>query len=157
MQIVRFVEKASIMKTSEKQEIPYTISEEVPQHLNESEVLYWIQSKNINWNYLGAIKQLSSFNDETISEWLNISVRTFRSYKESTEKISNNLKEQVLLLVSLLKHGNAVFGSKQEFGKWLSTPNFFFDNHMPANYLTSITGIRFIEDRLTALEFGDNI
>lgn len=136
---------------------PYSIIEEVPQYLNEADVLFWIQTKNINWNYLGAIKQLCTFNDDTISEWLNISVRTFRSYKESTEKISNNLKEQVLLLASLFKHGNSVFGSKQEFGRWLTTPNFFFDNQIPANFLNSITGIRFIEDRITAIEFGDNI
>lgn len=144
---------------SSKQPFPkaYSITEEVPQYLNEADVLYWIQSKNINWNYLGAIKQLCNFNDDSISEWLNISVRTFRSYKESTDKISNNLKEQVLLLVSLFKHGNAVFGSKLEFGNWLTSPNFFFDNQIPANFLNSITGIRFIEDRITAIEFGDNI
>lgn len=145
------------MRSQQSSPKAYSISEEVPQYLNEADVLYWIQSKNINWNYLGAIKQLCNFNDDSISEWLNISVRTFRSYKESTEKISNNLKEQVLLLVSLFKHGNAVFGSKQEFGNWLISPNFFFDNQMPANFLNSITGIRFIEDRVTAIEFGDNI
>jgi uncharacterized protein (DUF2384 family) len=145
------------MRSQQPSPKAYSISEEVPQYLNEADVLYWIQSKNINWNYLGAIKQLCNFNDDSISEWLNISVRTFRSYKESTEKISNNLKEQVLLLVSLFKHGNAVFGSKQEFGNWLISPNFFFDNQMPANFLNSITGIRYIEDRITAIEFGDNI
>jgi putative toxin-antitoxin system antitoxin component (TIGR02293 family) len=146
-----------MMNAKENSPQPYTITEEVPQYLNEADVLYWIQTKNINWNYLGAIKQLSNFNDDVISEWLNISVRTFRSYKESTEKISNNLKEQVLLLVALFKHGNSVFGSKQDFGKWLISPNFIFDNQAPVNFLNSITGIRFVEDRITAIEFGDNI
>lgn len=145
------------MKSTPALPKPYPTFEEVPSYLNEAELLYWINTKNINWNYLGLIKSLSNFNDDTISEWLNISVRTFRAYKRSSDKISNNLKEHVLLLISLMKHGNAVLGSKQDFALWLSSPNFFFDNQAPVTYLSSITGIRFVEDRLTALEFGDNI
>ena len=35
--------------------------------------------------------------------------------------------------------------------------NPFLDYSKPIDYLNTITGIRFINDRLTAIEYGDNV
>jgi uncharacterized protein (DUF2384 family) len=63
----------------------------------------------------------------------------------------------MLLLTALYKHGSSVFESTQNFNKWLKTANLFFDNQEPITFLDTITGIRFVDDRLTALEYGDNV
>ena len=131
--------------------------DEVPSQINDSQVLYLLKTKDVNWSYVDSLKSLIDYSDDVISEWLNISVRTFRSYKQPENKVKDNIKEHVLLLISVLKHGALVLGSKKELKKWLSTKNFHFDNSEPVNYLTTISGIRFIDERLTAIEYGDNV
>lgn len=129
----------------------------VPDRISESEILYMLQNKEINWEYLDTIKAYTDLTDETISLWLNISVRSFRSYRQPNLRLKENLKEQVIYLLSLIKHGIDVFGSKDRFNQWLTAKNFLFDGKAPVNFLSTVTGIRFIDDRLTAIEYGDNV
>ena len=130
---------------------------QIPGRMSDSDVLYWLNSKEINWSYMKMFKDYSSRRDEIISKWLNISVRTLRNYQKPEMKLKKNIKEQLLLLISLYKHGNEVFGSSEDFNKWLNSENFYFDGEAPVTFLNTITGIRFTEDRLTAMEYGDNV
>jgi uncharacterized protein (DUF2384 family) len=129
----------------------------IPGHINDGEILYLLHNTDINWKYINAIKTLTDFNDEVLSAWLNISVKTFREYKKPKSTFKENVKEQVLLLLSLIKHGNEIFGSVKEFDRWLHRENFYFNNKRPASFMNTITGINFIDDRLTAMEYGDNL
>lgn len=130
---------------------------EVPGHINDSEILYFLYTKDINWQHVNAIKTLTDFNDAVISDWLNVSVKTFREYKKPQNTFKENVKEQVLLLLSLIKHGIDVFGSVEAFDHWLNRKNFFFDNKTPNSFLNTVTGVKFVDDRLTAMEYGDNV
>lgn len=130
---------------------------DVPAHINDSEILSLLYSREVNWQHVNAIKTLTEFNDTIISDWLNVSVKTFREYKKPPTTFKENVKEQVLLLLALIKHGIAVFGSVKEFDQWLKRANFYFDNKNPNAYLNTVTGIRFVDDRLTAMEYGDNV
>ena len=130
---------------------------DVPGHINDSEILSFLYTREVNWQHVKAIKTLTDFNDTIISDWLNVSVKTFREYKKPPTTFKENVKEQVLLLLALIKHGIAVFGSVNEFDQWLNRSNFYFDNKSPNAYLNTVTGIRFVDDRLTAMEYGDNV
>lgn len=130
---------------------------DVPSHINDSEILSLLYSREVNWQHVNAIKTLTDFNDAIISDWLNVSVKTFRGYKKPPTTFKENVKEQVLLLLALIKHGIQVFDSVKEFDQWLNRSNFYFDNKSPNAYLNTITGIKFVDDRLTALEHGDNV
>ena len=57
----------------------------------------------------------------------------------------------------LLKHGIEVLGTEKDFLKWLNTINFFFDKKAPAEFMNTSEGIKFIDDRLTGIEYGDNV
>ncbi|MFT4025162.1 MAG: MbcA/ParS/Xre antitoxin family protein [Flavihumibacter sp.] len=135
----------------------FDVLDQVPSVVNDSEVLQLLYSADINWKFVDAIKTVTSFTDEVLSEWLNVNVKTFREYKKPKTVVKENVKEQVLLLLSLFKHGNRVFGSATAFDSWLSTENFYLDNKKPAAFLNTTTGVRFIDDRLTAMEYGDNV
>lgn len=130
---------------------------EIPGQINDSEILHFLYTEDINWKHVDAIKQLTGFTDDVLSDWLNISVRTFREYRKPESSFKENVKEQVLLLLALMKHGVKVFGSIKAFDQWLNTGNFFFDNKPPTTFLNTVTGIRFVDDRLTAMEYGDNV
>ncbi|UFH57812.1 antitoxin Xre/MbcA/ParS toxin-binding domain-containing protein [Spirosoma sp. KNUC1025] len=130
---------------------------DVPGHINDSEILSLLYTREVNWQHVNAIKTLTEFNDAVILDWLNVSVKTFREYKKPPTTFKENVKEQVLLLLALIKHGIQVFGSVKEFDQWLNRSNFYFDNKSPNAYLNTITGIKFVDDRLTALDYGDNV
>lgn len=129
----------------------------IPERISDSEVLHMLKSKNINGEYISYVKEFSKIKDELLSGWLNVNVKTFRIYKKQDTELKENLQEQVILLISLYKHGLEVFGEVEDFNKWLDTENYFLENSKPINYLKTVTGIRFIDDRLTAIEYGDNV
>jgi uncharacterized protein (DUF2384 family) len=133
------------------------IFESVPPHINDGEILHLLRTTDINWKYVSTIKTHTTFNDDVISDWLNISVKTFREYKKPEGNFKENVKEQVLLLLSLIKHGEEIFGTIRDFNTWLKQENFYFDNRLPESFLNTITGIKFIDNRLTAMEYGDNV
>ena len=132
-------------------------SPEVPHQLSESEVLYWLRNKKIDYSYLNLLKASSMMPDEVLAGWLNISVKTLRNYRNPKNKIRDNIKEQILLLIAIYRHGNDVFGDEARFNQWLNTENFFFDKSAPATLFNTISGIRFVDNRLSAMEHGDNI
>lgn len=131
--------------------------EQLPNEVNEAEILPLLYDGNINWRHVAAIKRLTGFQDEVLSDWLNISVKTFREYKKPRSVFKQNVKEQVLMLLALMKHGALIFGSIKQFEVWLNQPNFLLDGRTPASFLNTVSGIRFIDDRLRAMEFGDNV
>jgi uncharacterized protein (DUF2384 family) len=147
--------KALEMKQAGKE---YTNSyAEVPAILSDSDILTILQTRDVNWQYVKTIKSLTNINDDVLSEWLNISVKTFRTYRQPKNKFKESLKEHIILLLSLFNHGIAVFGTHIEFDLWLKTSNFYLDNRRPDTFLNTVSGIRFVDDRLTAMEFGDNV
>ena len=46
---------------------------------------------------------------------------------------------------------------KKQFETWLTLQNPLLDNRAPADFLNTISGIQFIDSRLTAMEFGENV
>jgi len=129
----------------------------IPNSMNDADILHHLQGDAVNWEYVQTLKESTQFKDEVLSGWLNVSVKTFRSYKKPDQEININIKEHVLLLLSLVQHGKKIFLSMEKFGDWLNAENFYFNKKAPIDYLKTITGIRFIDDRLTAMEYGDNV
>lgn len=136
---------------------PDTILKEVPEAIHDSDILAFLNNKEITWRHLGAIKRLTASSDDEISDWLNLSARTLREYKKEGSVLKGYIKEHVLILLSFVKHGVVVFGSAKALDHWLKTHNFYFDNRKPEYFLNTITGIKFLNDRLTAMEHGDNV
>ena len=128
----------------------------VPINIRATDVLTLIKNKSINFLYINLLKDLTTFSDDIISGWLNINVKTYRSYKKKNSTIKVDIQEHTVLLVALIKHGIEVFGSKDNFSNWLGEVNFHFDQKKPIEYLNTISGIKFVDDRLAGIEYGDN-
>lgn len=128
----------------------------ISSRLNTMEILNLIDSGSINSSYLQKLKSLSKVSDKIISNWLNINVKTFRAHKNSNLAIKEDIQEHIIILISLIKHGIDVFGDIENFNKWLETENFHFGGKAPTDYLNTISGIKFTDDRLVGMEYGDN-
>ncbi|RFC55063.1 antitoxin Xre/MbcA/ParS toxin-binding domain-containing protein [Brumimicrobium aurantiacum] len=140
------------MKNKEQQ---YKI-EDTPSTVSDVEMIYYMNTVNIATKEFQFLKKLAQKTDKIISDWFNISEKTYQNYKSLKTDITLPFKEKFLLIVALYKKGEIVFGSKEAFNSWLDTPNFHFNNEAPVDFFKTISGIRYIEDRLTGIEYGDN-
>ena len=140
-----------------QQKKTYEHEEDIPAYVSEPEMLYAVRKNSVTTEYLSRLKDISGLKDERLSTSLNLSIKTFRNYKVKLSTMKPHLQEHVLALISLYKHGISVFGNQKQFNEWLTKPNHFFDNDQPINFFTTISGIRYVDDRLTAIEYGDNV
>ncbi|WP_281225445.1 MbcA/ParS/Xre antitoxin family protein [Flavobacterium aquiphilum] len=130
---------------------------DIPEIGDLTKIFFYVKNHNVNFQYLNLLKELTNLKDDIISNWLNINTRTFRNYKKSDVVLKDNTKEHIVLLISLYKHGIEVFDSIENFDKWLITENFLLDKKAPMDFLDTVSGLKFIDDRLTAIEYGDNV
>ena len=107
----------------QKKKKPFDPLEDFPTSLSDSEVLYWLRTREVDIDFLKRLKDCSASTDDIIAGWLNISVRTLRNYRNPAYRIRENIKEQALLLMALFVHGNDVFGNAAQFNEWLNTEN----------------------------------
>ncbi|CAN5439861.1 hypothetical protein BH10BAC5_BH10BAC5_27590 [soil metagenome] len=135
---------------------PYT-SRIIPEDININKMLIILQTKKIDYKYLSDLKKLTNFNDEDISELLDITVKTYRSYRNPNAEFKDYLKERILMLSTLFKHGTEVFGTTEKFKEWLNSENFFYGGKAPGSLLNTFSGLKFIDDSLTGIEYGDNV
>ena len=108
--------------------------------------------------YFDSLKVYTQANDKEISNWLGLSERTYGTYKRARSvEFKPQLQEHILMILALLKHGKEVFGTFEQFKLWLDAKNIFFDKKAPIEFLTTASGLKFVDDRLTAMEYGDNV
>lgn len=138
---------------------PYrSITEELELPMvNDAAAIYLRVTEKSPRNYLKIFDELIGLSDIVVSNWLNITTRTLRNYRKSKEiELKDTTKEHIITILALYNHGIEVFDSKADFEKWLSTKNMLLDNKAPLEFLDTISGIKLIDNRLTAMEFGEN-
>ncbi|MCC4213836.1 antitoxin Xre/MbcA/ParS toxin-binding domain-containing protein [Leeuwenhoekiella parthenopeia] len=135
----------------------YTEFDKTPLALNEAAVIYYLEHTVVDVATLDKLREMAHFNEAEIAEWLNVNVKTLRNYKSNHTVIKDHVQEKIVLLIALFNHGKAVFGSFEAFSDWLKKPNFFFDKKAPSSFLNTYSGTKFIDNRLTGMEFGDNV
>ncbi len=134
------------------------IMDEIPSIHDYSKFYFYLNENKPNIDYISVLDSLFGLNDNILSAWLNISTKTLRTYKTKSDVVlKDNLKEHIVSIISLYKHGIEVFGDKENFEKWLTSENMLLDNKAPIDFLDMISVIRFIDGRLIAMEFGENV
>lgn len=140
------------MKAEEREKL-----KAIPSKIDTSKVLQLVESSALqNLVYFGLLKSITNEDDKKLSDWLNISEKTFRSHKTIEKAAKPPLIEHAIMLIALFKHGVEIFGNSEQFKKWLKTDNYYFDREAPVKFIYTSSGMKFIDDRLTAIEYGDN-
>lgn len=134
----------------------YKSIEEVPYLRDFSRLYAYILKEEPAQRYITLFDSVTDLNTEDVAGWLNITPKTYRSYRKHPESaLKGSLKEHMIVILSLYRHGMDVFGSRELFEKWLTTPNVLLDKKAPRQFLDTISGVRFIDNRLTALEYRE--
>ncbi len=129
----------------------------IPMELESSWVVNFLEKNKFTSGHVRVLRAKANTSDKILSSMLNLAPKTFVSYTKDVSKTKVDTKEHVLMLISLLKHGSEVFGSEENFSNWLDSKNVFLDNRKPIEFLNTISGIRMVDDRLVAIEYGDNV
>jgi putative toxin-antitoxin system antitoxin component (TIGR02293 family) len=98
---------------------------------------------------------ISRFSAALVEQLLNKTIKTFTKYKEKDTLLDATVSEKLLKLFALYDKGAAVFGSIEEFNKWLAEPAFGLGNQVPQDLLDTISGIELVGEELTRIEYGD--
>lgn len=136
----------------------YRIIDNIPVVNDVSGVYLYTTHSQLDYHFISILDRLVGIGDVILSQWLNITPKTLRNYKNKKDLIlKENIKEHIVLILSLYKHGGDVFGDVRDFEKWLTSKNLFLDNIPPSEFLNTSSGIQLIDNRLTAIEFGENV
>jgi putative toxin-antitoxin system antitoxin component (TIGR02293 family) len=92
---------------------------------------------------------------QTIESILYVTLKTLTNYKQRKTNLDASMSEKVLSIFALYKKGITVFGSVDEFNKWMAVPAFGLGQQRPNDLLDTITGINLISEELTRIEYGD--
>jgi putative toxin-antitoxin system antitoxin component (TIGR02293 family) len=98
---------------------------------------------------------LFSFGKQTMESIFLMSYKTISNYQQQHKKLDVIASEKVLAMMALYKKGLEIFGSQEEFNKWLSEPAFGLGKQIPIQFLSTMTGIGLIDEELTRIEYGD--
>lgn len=135
-----------------------SIIDEIPSVSDFSNIYFYTINSDLDTEYISILERIIGLNDKVLSKWLNITPRTFRNYKNNPQLVlKDNIKEHIILILSLYKHGLEVFENVENFEIWLAKKNHLLDNRAPIDFLETISGIKFIDNRLTAMEYGENV
>lgn len=133
------------------------IIKEIPSLNDFSKIYFYTIKTELDKDFIELLDKIIGLNDTILSNWLNITPRTFRNYKKKDDIVlKGNIKEHIISILSLYKHGIDVFGNTENFENWLAVKNYLLDNKAPVEFLDTISGIKFIDNRLTAIEYGEN-
>jgi putative toxin-antitoxin system antitoxin component (TIGR02293 family) len=98
---------------------------------------------------------ISQFSNQLIEQLLKKTLKTFTNYKDQNTLLDSAISEKLLKLFALYDKGVSVFGSIEEFNKWMAEPAFGLGNQIPRSLLDTITGIDLVGEELTRIEYGD--
>ncbi len=73
-----------------------------------------------------------------------------------TKNESDKLKKYFSLYTKVYKHGVKIFGSQKLFNKWLKSKNHFVNEKPHIKKMLTLKGLKFIDDKLTGMQYGDN-
>ncbi len=98
---------------------------------------------------------VSQFSNPIVEQLLKKTVKTFTNYRENNTLLDAAISEKLLKLFALYDQGIHVFGTIEEFNKWMEEPAFGLGGQVPRSLLDTITGIHLVGDELTRIAYGD--
>src|ERR1041385_1039225 len=66
---------------------------------------------------------------------LDITIKTLRNYKQRKVNLNPVISEKILSIFALYKKGISIFGSVEEFNKWMSEPAYGLGRQRPNDLL----------------------
>lgn len=95
-----------------------------------------------------------NFSKQELAQLLHISNRTLERIHKDKKRLSTPQTERILEVSILFEKGWDFFGDKESFRRWLSIPNYAFENQTPLSMLDTKYGIDSVEMLLDRMAHG---
>jgi putative toxin-antitoxin system antitoxin component (TIGR02293 family) len=99
------------------------------------------------------LMQVADITLEEMASIIHSSDRTLRRYGPQ-QKLSQEQSERMVEMARLYSRGQEVFGTMEEFRKWMDSVLLPFGNKKPKEFLDTSLGIGMIMDELGRIEHG---
>jgi putative toxin-antitoxin system antitoxin component (TIGR02293 family) len=98
---------------------------------------------------------LSGFTQDEFQETFKTTVKTIQNHVTRELTLDAALSEKLLKSFALFDKGIELFGTADNFHRWLNSPAYGLGNQLPFDLMDTITGIKLITEELLRIEFGD--
>jgi putative toxin-antitoxin system antitoxin component (TIGR02293 family) len=124
--------------------------------LDNKDVFMLIKStrEGVDYDTFDKLSDRFPLNNSDWSKILNVSDRTMQRYKREKKRFDSIHSERLLLIMLLFKKGVEVFGSTDNFIKWVNSENMSLGGVKPMNMLDNSFGVNMIKDELVRIEHG---
>jgi putative toxin-antitoxin system antitoxin component (TIGR02293 family) len=97
---------------------------------------------------------LSGFTQNEFQETFKTTVKTIQNHVTRELTLDSVLSEKLLKSFELFDKGVEIFGTADNFHRWLNKPAFGLGYQVPITLMDTITGIKLIMEELLRIEFG---
>jgi uncharacterized protein (DUF2384 family) len=119
------------------------------------DLLYSKEDDNLIYPMFRSLSELTKLPVKTLAELVfEITPKTFNNYRLKGNNVPMRIRELSVKLVELYSKGNRLFGSVDNFNKWLQKESYGLGGLKPINLINSVTGIETIDDELTCIQYG---
>lgn len=112
-----------------------------------------ISKKGVTKDSLIYFGNTFGYTTEKLADMLPVTLRTIQRYSNK-HKFNAIVSEHIIQLVLLMVKGTEVFGSRDNFKRWFSTPNIALGGVMPSELVNLKTGTQMVMDELGRIEHG---
>jgi putative toxin-antitoxin system antitoxin component (TIGR02293 family) len=100
-----------------------------------------------------SLRRQTGLDVKTASAVLSLTPRTIQRFGKK-EKFRKPASEKLLRLADLYARGYSLFGTKEKFQEWISSPNMALENQTPISLLDNHYGLDMIESLIGRMEYG---
>lgn len=111
-------------------------------------------NKGISFASFENIIKKYNFTLQNWADFLHISNKTLSRYQKDHKTFDALQSERILQIEILYSKGEAVFGDRDYFTKWLETKNLALGDIVPLDLLKTSFGINLLLDELVRIEHG---
>jgi putative toxin-antitoxin system antitoxin component (TIGR02293 family) len=113
-----------------------------------------VANKGVNADVIKNFRAYFDLPRDLTAQMLNISEPTLYRWLKSNKDLDRNSSVKLFEITDLFLYGSAVFGSKENFFKWLRLPNTALGNMEPQYLIEIPGGISKIKDIIGRIEHG---
>jgi len=116
--------------------------------------LIHIATRGVNANVIKNFRIYFNLPRESTAHMLNISEPTLYRWIRANKNLDRNFSVKLFEIADLFLYGSEVFGSKDNFFKWLNLPNTALGGMEPQELVDIPGGVSKIKDVLGRIEHG---
>ncbi len=113
-----------------------------------------IATKGVNANVLGNFRTHFALSIEDIAHMFDVSEPTIYRWSKANKNLDRNISVKLFEITELFLYGCEVFGSQDNFFKWLNLPNTALGGMEPMELVGIPEGVSKVRDILGRIEHG---